>query len=155
MGAELYNQKFKLPPVLLAAIANGGGSQFFELPTNALPYTDRIISIRCDVYVSNATGGPPKHLGTAGRYVAQAIVANKNNVCTFPPAIAGSGNPLNSNAAQAGYPVASDAAFNTATVAITITAGTNTVRITVTNNGVGAPTMDAMCIVEIELVGSA
>lgn len=152
MGLELYRRQLIIPETVLAAIAAGGGTGTVTLPTNAEPYTDRIIRIRFDIYVANAGGGPPKHLVDAGAFLAQALVTNKNNVCAFPAALAGSSNPMNASVAQATFPVASDAAFGTTTAVITIN-GANQIVLTVTNNNAGN-TMDAIVVPEVTVFGA-
>lgn len=139
-------------PTAKGTAAAGGGTFVATIPVSAIPYTNRIVRIRFEIYLSNNALGP---LADGAGWIAECLVANKAGVTAFLTAIATSSNPVNSNTvgfALTSRPVASDAAFNAATALLTI-AGNNVVC-TVTNNNGGGVSADVTIVPYATVAGS-
>jgi hypothetical protein len=140
-------------PVQRGSAAAGGGTFVATIVTSLAPYTNRVVRIRFEIYLSDNIGGP---LANGAAYLCEAVVANKNGVVTFLTAIATSSNPVDSDTVGfelTSRPVASDAAFNTATAHLTIDGG-NDLLCTVTNNNGGGIAADVIIVPTVTVCGS-
>ena len=126
-------------PVQRGAAAPGGGTFVATLIANVPATENTLARIQCEIYLSEAIASV---LTNAAAFICEGVIANKEGVVTFLPAIATSANPVNSNTAGfalTSRPIASDVAFATATAVLTVDAGGNLLCTVTNNNGGGIP----------------
>jgi hypothetical protein len=134
-------------------VAASGGTAVVTIPTNAAPYTDKVIRLMARVYTTSAASS---HLVNAFAGIVEYVVENKNNTTTAAPALSTSSNPINSN--TTGFALTSrvetgDTPVSTSTAVWTLVSSEAT--LTVTNNAAsGSVAVNVTVVVDIEYVGS-